>query len=115
MEEKDHSTEEIRKMKKFGQYLVEFDFPQIYCDMDGVVADFTSYTTNLLGHKFSDNDWDDLPVDFFLQLSPMKDAHILWNYIKHFDPFMLTAVPRESRGPIANRAWKDKTLSLIHI
>ena len=48
MEEKDHSTEEIRKMKKFGQYLVEFDFPQIYCDMDGVVADFTSYTTKLL-------------------------------------------------------------------
>jgi hypothetical protein len=109
MEEKDHSTEEIRKMKKFGQYLVEFDFPQIYCDMDGVVADFTSYTTNLLGHKFSDNDWDDLPVDFFLQLSPMKDAHVLWGYIKQFDPFMLTAIPRESRGPIAKRAWKDKT------
>ena len=26
----------------------------IYCDMDGVVADFTTYTTNLLGHAFSD-------------------------------------------------------------
>ena len=96
-------------MKKFGQYLVEFDFPQIYCDMDGVVADFTTYTTNLLGTKFKDEYWDDLPVDFFLQLPPMKDAHILWKYIKQFDPFMLTAVPRESRGPIAKRAWKDKT------
>ena len=39
----------------------------------------------------------------------MSDSHRLWNYIKHFDPFMLTAVPRESRGPIAKRAWKDKT------
>ena len=65
-------------MKGFEQYLVEFDFPQIYCEMDGVVADFTTYTTNLLGTKFKDEYWDDLPVDFFLQLPPMKDAHILW-------------------------------------
>ena len=96
-------------MKSFTKYLIEFDNPQIYCDMDGVVADFTTYTTNLLGHKFSDDDWDDLPVDFFLQLPPMNDAHILWKYIKQFQPFMLTAVPREQRGPIAKRAWKDKT------
>ena len=96
-------------MKSFTQHLMEFDNPQIYCDMDGVVADFTTYTTNLLGHAFSDEDWDSLPVDFFLQLPPMEDAHLLWNYIKQFDPFMLTAVPRDSRGPVARRAWKDKT------
>ena len=96
-------------MKSFKQHIIEFDNPQIYCDMDGVVADFISYTTNLLGHKFTDNDWDDLPVDMFLQLPPMKDAHVLWGYIKQFQPFMLTAVPREQRGPIAKRAWKDKT------
>ena len=96
-------------MKGFQQYLTEFDNPQIYCDMDGVVADFTTYTTNLLGHKFTDDDWDDLPVDMFLQLPPMPDAHILWKYIKQFQPFMLTAVPRSQRGPIAKRAWKDKT------
>jgi len=96
-------------MKSFTKYLIEFDNPQIYCDMDGVVADFTTYTTNLLGHKFSDDDWDDLPVDFFLQLPPMSDAHILWKYIKQFQPFMLTAVPKSQRGPIAKRAWKDKT------
>ena len=96
-------------MKKFGQYLVEFDFPQIYCDMDGVVADFTTFTAQHLGTKFKDEYWSDLPDDLFLQLPPMQDAHILWKYIKQFDPFMLTAVPRESRGPIAKRAWKDKT------
>ena len=96
-------------MKSFSQHLTEFDNPQIYCDMDGVVADFISYTTNLLGHKFTDDDWDDLPVDLFLQLPPMPDARVLLGYIKQFQPFMLTAVPRESRGPIAKRAWKDKT------
>ena len=96
-------------MRNFSQYLVEFDYPQIYCDMDGVVADFTTYTTDLLGHAFSDDDWDDLPVDFFLQLPPMVDAHTLWNFIKQYDPFMLTAVPKANRGPVAKRAWKDKT------
>ena len=100
-------------MRNFSQYLVEFDYPQIYCDMDGVVADFTTYTTDRLGHPFSDDDWDDLPVDFFLQLPPMADAHILWNFIKQYDPFMLTAVPREERGPIARRAWKDKTRGMM--
>ena len=96
-------------MRNFSRYLVEFDYPQIYCDMDGVVADFTTYTTDLLGHPFSDDDWDDLPVDFFLQLPPMVDAHILWSFIKQYEPFMLTAVPKESRGPVARRAGKDKS------
>ena len=96
-------------MKSFTQYLTEFDNPQIYCDMDGVVADFTAFTANLLGTKFKDEYWDELPVDLFLQLPPMPDAHVLWGYIKQFQPFMLTAVPRDSRGPIAKRAWKDKT------
>ena len=96
-------------MKTFQQHLIEFDNPQIYCDMDGVVADFTAFTTNFLGTKFKDEYWDELPVDLFLQLPPMPDAHVLWGYIKQFQPFMLTAVPREQRGPIAKRAWKDKT------
>ena len=96
-------------MKGFQQHLVEFDFPQIYCDMDGVVADFTKFTADYLGTKFKDDFWQDLPDDLFLQLPKMPDADILWNYIKQFQPFMLTAVPRESRGPIAKRAWKDKT------
>ena len=96
-------------MKTFQQHLIEFDNPQIYCDMDGVVADFTAFTTNFLGTKFKDEYWDELPVDLFLQLPPMPDAHVLWGYIKQFQPFMLTAVPRDSRGPIAKRAWKDKT------
>ena len=96
-------------MKTFQQHLIEFDNPQIYCDMDGVVADFTAFTTNFLGTKFKDEYWDELPVDLFLQLPPMPDAHVLCGYIKQFQPFMLTAVPRDSRGPIAKRAWKDKT------
>ena len=39
----------------------------------------------------------------------MADAHTLWNFIKQYDPFMLNAVPKANRGPVAKRAWKDKT------
>ena len=95
--------------KKFKHYLAEFDSPQIYCDMDGVLADFEKGIKDMIGGKFSDARWDELPDDFFLQLEPMKDAKQLWDFIGKYDPFILTATPRSSRGPIAARASDDKT------
>ena len=99
-------------MKNFKQYLTEFDTPQIYCDMDGVLADFVSFTTKHLGKPFKDEDWLKLPKDMFYQLSPMRDAKLLWEFIGRQDPepFILTAVPRKSdtRGAISERAAEDK-------
>ena len=99
-------------MKNFKQYLTEFDTPQIYCDMDGVLADFVSFTTKYLGKPFKDEDWLKLPKDMFYQLSPMRDAKLLWEFIGRQDPepFILTAVPRKSdtRGVISERASDDK-------
>ena len=89
--------------------LLEFDSPQIYCDMDGVLADFDNGIKDMIGGKFSDKRWDELPDDFFLQLEPMKDAQKLWGFIGKYDPFILTATPRSERGPIAARAPDDKT------
>ena len=94
--------------KKFKHYLVEFDSPQIYCDMDGVLADFVKGVKDQIGGKFSDDRWDELPDDFFLNLEPMADAKQLWGFIGKYDPFILTAIPRSSRGPIAKRAAADK-------
>ena len=95
--------------KKFKHYLVEFDSPQIYCDMDGVLADFEKGIKTMIGGKFSDARWNELPDDFFLQLEPMKDAQQLWDFIGKYDPFVLTAIPRSSRGPISSRATGEKT------
>ena len=95
-------------MKSFQQHLMEFDNPQIYCDMDGVVADFIAFTTRILGTRFRDKYYPDIPVDTFAQLPKMPDADVLWGYIKNFNPIMLTAAPREARGAISKRAPKDK-------
>ena len=97
-------------MKTFKDYLVEFDTPQIYCDMDGVLVDFQKYTSEHLGHPFKDEYWTDLPTDMFYQMPPMSDAKVLWNFIGKYDPFILTAIPRKSpeRGAVSERAADDK-------
>ena len=40
----------------------------------------------------------------------MKDANKLWGFIKKHKPRILTATPRESRGPIAKRSGEDKII-----
>ena len=95
-------------MKNFKEYIVEFDSPTIYCDMDGVLADFQKFTSEHLGQKFTDENWHELPHDMFYQLPPMPDAKQLWKFIGKFDPNILTAIPREGRGPISERAAEDK-------
>ena len=76
--------------------LLEFDSPQIYCDMDGVLADFDQGIIDMIGGKFKDERWHELPDDFFHRLKPMPDAKQLWGFIGKFDPFILTAIPRSS-------------------
>ena len=97
----------------------------IYIDMDGVVADFDTYVSILLGRKIgwsstqdlSDEEWERLTsVDrLYYQLPLMPDATKLVAYIKslstRFHVQFLTAVPRRSTMPSAKddkQAWVDK-------
>ena len=41
----------------FNDYLTEFDNPQIYCDMDGVLADFVGAFNKQFGGNFKDARW----------------------------------------------------------
>ena len=93
--------------------------------MDGVVADFDSYVSILLGRKIgwdstqdlSDEEWERLAsVDrLYYQFPLMPDATKLVAYVKslstRFHVGFLTAVPRRSTIPSAKddkQAWVDK-------
>lgn len=86
--------------------------PQVYCDMDGVVADFEGYVKNTFNmDKIRDVDWEErIPKNVFAIIPPKADAYELWNYIKDYDPIMLTAAPSERKAPEHfARAAEDKT------
>lgn len=78
---------------------------QLFLDMDGVLADFSTFATQLFGmhplefRKYNTQDkfWEVLTqVDnFFEQLPPMSDAMHLWESTVHLEPIILTAVPDE--------------------
>jgi len=97
----------------------------IYLDMDGVVADFDSYVSILLGRKIgwdsttdlTDEEWERLAsVDrLYYQFPLMPDATKLVAYVKslstRFHVGFLTAVPRRSTIPSAKddkQAWINK-------
>lgn len=98
----------------------------IFVDMDGVVADFDTFASNLLGRKLlslrckfdlTGEEWEKLKaVDrLYYQLPLMPDATKLIAYVKslstRFHVQFLTAVPRRTTMPEARadkQAWVDK-------
>ena len=76
----------------------------IYVDLDGVLADLTSYIEKVLGQPIQvagDGDWADSDGIWkklrptgepdFTKLELLPDAMTLWNYIKKYNPSILTA------------------------
>jgi 5'(3')-deoxyribonucleotidase len=98
----------------------------IFLDMDGVVADFDSFASSLLGRKIgwheskfdlTKEEWAKLSsVDrLYYNLPLMPDATKLVAYVKslstRFNVQFLTAVPRRTTMPEARadkQAWVDK-------
>ena len=86
--------------------------PIIYCDMDGVLADFKTGAQRTTGMSInksmnipsSREKWSLIKAkkDFWSTLPWMSGGRQLWSYISKFDPHILSAYVEES-------------LSLIHI
>lgn len=98
---------------------------QIFCDMDGVLADFdrgydsmissmNGETIDTVRQKGCDVNWHLIKdtQDFFLRLPPTPDMQELWSYIKDMNPIVLTGVPKEmpELATANKRAWLDKHL-----
>lgn len=95
----------------------------VYCDMDGVLCNFFDAAFRLTGKR-----WDD-PIYVqkhareardevikkhldFAHLPPMPDFDQLWNFVKHFDPDILTAYARwDPEGSTAGKhVWNSRYL-----
>ena len=87
---------------------------QIYCDLDGVLADFElGYEkltgVDLKGEFFSGEDfWKPISkagVGFWVGLQWMPDGQQLWDYIKPFDPIILSAPSRDKSSRLGKALW----------
>lgn len=100
---------------------------RVYVDLDGVLADFDSHLAKLAGvtvdklnlQRSSDKDFDDYVWEivrkdpkFFENLDFINKG--LWDFIKPFEPIVLTAIPKANRNihhsGSGKVAWVHKTL-----
>ena len=108
---------------KFKQYLItekplQYD---LYIDLDGVLVDFLSGVSKLFNIEINNHaQWDILKkdhwneitsngVDFWYDLPWVSDGHILWNYVRKYSPYILSAYPVNPEGSkfakIGKRKW----------
>lgn len=94
--------------------------PQVFCDLDGVLADFDTGAEKVLGkpmrwfeeNKQLDKAWEALEAhpNFFGSLEFLPDATTLWNHILEYKPVILTGIPRGTWAAQQKQDWCKRML-----
>lgn len=99
----------------------------IFCDMDGVLVDFDKGYEDLTGKHTKHHDVQDKTefwnllnkslqdkniseYDYWVNLPWMSDGKTLWDYIKEYTPYILTAPSRNPESKVAKKEWVSKEL-----
>ena len=97
----------------------------IFCDMDGVLVDFDKGYEDMTGKhtkhvdlQTSNDFWNNLTqslknkglteYDYWVNLPWMSDGQILWNYIKPYKPYVLTAPSIDPGSKQGKREWVQR-------
>ena len=119
----------MSNLKSFKQFVNEEksnDF-RIFCDLDGVLVDFNRGFIELPSNteKLSPKDYekthgkdslwpliDELGESFWENLQWMKDGRELWDYLKRYDPIILSS-PSKHPGCFAGKTkWVKRHLGI---
>jgi hypothetical protein len=92
----------------------------IYCDMDSVLVDFdrgyqelTGMTSQQADAKGVETFWDPISkagAKFWITLDWMPDGKQLWDYIRKYNPILLSAPSREESSKLGKRVWVKREL-----
>lgn len=92
----------------------------IYCDQDGILADFDAHYLQLFGSQPPAQDGDDEALkwanirqkgDFFLHMPLTSFGRRLWGLISKYDAHVLTAVPKSvTIGAAHKMLWCKREL-----
>jgi hypothetical protein len=94
----------------------------IYCDMDGVLTDFDSrfeyfggmppkeYESKYGTKKFWELIDEEVGIRFWVGMSWMPDGKELFNYIKPYNPTILSAPSRNNVSRLGKRLWVKNNL-----
>ena len=106
-------------MKQYKKFYREAkgDLPRIYCDMDGVICDFVYAATRATGQNWqglrSGQDWESIKrtKNFWSTMPWTRDGRQLWNFIKKYQPHILSAYSIEDPNCIpGKRKWLKSNL-----
>jgi hypothetical protein len=93
------------------------DLPRIYCDMDGVICDFVLAAKKATGQNWvglrDGQDWESIrkTKNFWSAMPWTRDGRQLWNFIKKYQPHILSAYSTEDPNCIpGKRRWLRSNL-----
>ena len=88
---------------------------QIYCDMDGVLADFDAHYLRIFGYvptRPGGTDWKAVRAHpgFYATIPPMPGLSALWNRLSPHGPIVLTGLPSWPHAEAEKREWINRHL-----
>jgi len=94
----------------------------IFCDLDGVLCNFDKQFESISG-GITPKDYEleygieafwkiitDEGSEFWSTMEWMPEGKRLWNYIKPYNPILLSAPSRDESSKIGKELWRDKNI-----